>query len=112
MWRIGRSGIYLPREVKDWMEYARWEVKKELPPGFSPWEEAAGLYVVYKENEVDVEVSFFEGRPSGRRDLDNVITTLCDTFEGVLFKNDRQIAVIHGVKLVHPWPQKRLRGAK
>lgn len=82
-WSVAHGRIYTPYEVKKWMKQARAVVKEAVPEELK----------VPIESNIVLMLAYY-----GKKDLDNVLSTICDMLQGVLIKNDKQVACVQAVK--------------
>lgn len=84
--RVSRHGPYTPRRTAEYEERVAWEVKARNP-GLRP----------DRDHHWRLAVTFVLGDRRGR-DLDNLIKTVMDALEGVVWVNDHQVVTIQAAK--------------
>jgi Holliday junction resolvase RusA-like endonuclease len=87
--RVGRTGTYTPRETVQYEERIAWTVKGKYP----------GLRVD-KDHPWCLAVTVVLG-DRRRRDLDNIVKSVMDGLNGVVWGDDDQVVKIKAAKQVH-----------
>ena len=82
-WHISKyGGIYQDKKVKDFVEFAQWELRSQY----------RGKPIT---DNVELELEFYNKRD---KDVDNQISTIMDMIQGILIENDRKVIKITASK--------------
>lgn len=91
---------YTPRDVKEYAEHIR-ERFREKYPDFKPYEGAlrvkiSAYYGIPKSfSDKKAHLARMDKlRPTVRPDCDNICKNLCDSLNGIAFKDDKQIVTL------------------
>lgn len=92
--RLSRHGVYTPQRTKTFENDLKYLAMTQIPRGFKPTEGAVSIDVVFNFKRPKSKAGPHACRP----DLDNLLKSLTDALNGVLWVDDAQIISLTAIK--------------
>lgn len=98
--RFGNGHAYTPEKTRDYEELVGWEYKRQVNK-FYEGAVAIFIYAYYavpKSAKERAKMLSGEIRPQGKPDIDNIAKIICDSLNGIAYKDDAQVVELRVYK--------------
>lgn len=106
------SYCYTPKETVNYQELVKLEYMRQCGSYYFGDNTALRVslviwYSIAKRTKKDIKNDMLQGilKPTKKPDIDNVIKIICDSLNGVAYKDDAQIVGIYAIKLYSETPR-------
>lgn len=110
--RRNKTTCYTPKKTVNYEELVKLEYMRQCKSHYFGDDTALSVslviwYPIAMRTRKDIKIDMLSGilKPTKKPDIDNVVKIICDSLNGVAYKDDAQIVEIHAYKLYSENPR-------